>query len=140
MSEFWFKSSLFKVEPGEDEETNPLRFGRQLAHWLAKSLGGAGYPETEPIAEDWGWCVMCERKPVSLWVGCGNVSTEPYSDGAGVLPEATSIVWHCFVVSEPSMLQRLFRKVNSAESVGRLSSTVGRILRAEPGIEMVPEP
>jgi hypothetical protein len=27
MSEFWFKSSLFQVEPGEDEETNPYRFG-----------------------------------------------------------------------------------------------------------------
>ena len=35
---YWFKSSKFEIEPGEDDEINPLIFGRQLARWLKKRL------------------------------------------------------------------------------------------------------
>ena len=32
--QLWFRSAQFEIEPGEEEETNPLCFGRQLANWL----------------------------------------------------------------------------------------------------------
>jgi hypothetical protein len=28
-AQFWFKSDLFAIEPGEDEETNPLCYMRR---------------------------------------------------------------------------------------------------------------
>ena len=40
---FWFKSSLFEIEPGEDEAINPGVYGMQLAEWLAGKFGGFGY-------------------------------------------------------------------------------------------------
>lgn len=37
-----FTSDLFQIEPGEDEQTNPYRFGKQLSHWLADKLSADG--------------------------------------------------------------------------------------------------
>lgn len=39
---FWFNSTLFDVEAGEDEETSPGRYGRQFAKWLAERLRERG--------------------------------------------------------------------------------------------------
>ena len=36
-SRFWFKSSLFEIEPGEDEEINPNIYGKQVGE-LAGSV------------------------------------------------------------------------------------------------------
>jgi len=36
----WFKSIRFRIEPGEDEATNPGRYGKQLAEWLRERLIG----------------------------------------------------------------------------------------------------
>jgi hypothetical protein len=38
MEGYWFKSSKFEIEPGEDEEINPGMYGRQLARWLKQRL------------------------------------------------------------------------------------------------------
>lgn len=73
MEGFWFKSSKFEIEPGEDEEINPRIYGRQLAIWLKARLEQTGYAVEEIINEDWGRCLMCARDPFMLWVGCGNV-------------------------------------------------------------------
>ena len=70
---YWFTTTRFHVEPGEDEETRPRSYGRQLAHWLRERFLALGYPAAEVIPEDWGWCVMCQRDPYALWVGCGNL-------------------------------------------------------------------
>ena len=51
-AQFWFKSSLFDIEQGEDEETNPLCFGRQLSNWLRIKLREKGYDVEDVIAED----------------------------------------------------------------------------------------
>ena len=139
MSQFWFTSPRFQVEVGEDEETNPGRFGRQLARWLADALHDAGYPEAKAEPEDWGWRIRCERKPVELSVNCGNVGDEPTPDGEGVLPEASSIVWHCFVSAEPGLLQRLFKSGNAEPAISRLSKALEGILVSEPSITLVEE-
>jgi hypothetical protein len=140
MSEFWFKSTRFQVEPGEDKATSPFRFGRQVAHWLQAELQAEGYPGAEVIAEDWGWCVMCQRKPFRLWIGCGNVEVDTAEKSDDVLPDAGAIVWHLFVVSEPGLLQRLLNKAGTADATARLSSVVERLLKGEASITTVAEP
>ncbi|MEW8355501.1 MAG: hypothetical protein AB2556_23930 [Candidatus Thiodiazotropha sp.] len=54
--------------------------------------------EAEVIPEDWGWCVMCSRKPYMLWVGCGYIDAEEESPGEQ--PVNDEIIWHCFVTAE----------------------------------------
>jgi len=89
---YHFQSTLFEIEPGEDEEINPGRFGRQAAVWLKQKLEQKGYQVEDIINEDWGRCLMCQRTPFSLWVGVGNVEADSSETG--------KMVWHCFVVAE----------------------------------------
>ena len=49
-----FRSTRFRVEPGEDAEINPGIYGRQLADWLRERLIEAGEAVEPVIAEDWG--------------------------------------------------------------------------------------
>jgi hypothetical protein len=77
---YWFTSSLFEIEPGEDKETNPGCYGRQLAVWLRKQLQERGHTVEPIINEDWGRCLMCSRDPFLLWVGCGNMDPKPFGD------------------------------------------------------------
>lgn len=75
MDGFWFKSTRFEIEPGEDDEINPRIYGRQLAVWLEEQLEQRGYNVEPVIAEDWGRCLMCSRSPFSLWVGAVTYTT-----------------------------------------------------------------
>jgi hypothetical protein len=72
VDQVWFTSSFFQVEPGEDEEVNPGIYGKALAHWVADQLRSRKVKVAAVFPEDWGWCVMVEGQPFSLWVGCGN--------------------------------------------------------------------
>lgn len=130
---YWFTSTRFRVEPGEDEEVNPGRYGRQLAHWLQFRLKEHGYPQAEVVPEDWGWCVMCRAQPFKLWVGCGNVESEGSSESA-------PIVWHCFAVAEVPLLARLFRRANGAAELASLNSALQTILGSTGDITLVSEP
>jgi hypothetical protein len=40
---YLFKSTKFQIEPGENNETNPRRYGRQLALWLKSECARRGY-------------------------------------------------------------------------------------------------
>ena len=135
---YWFKSSLFEIEPGEDEEINPGIYGRQLAAWLRQKLEAGGYG-VEVINEDWGRCLMCQRSPFALWVGVGSVDDENRVDG--MIPTKDAVVWHCFAVTEGGLRMRMFGKKNEIEmSRAKLDAALASILRAEPGILLVPEP
>ena len=135
---YWFKSSLFEIEPGEDEEINPGIYGRQLASWLRQKLEAGGY-SVEVINEDWGRCLMCQRSPFALWVGVGSVDDENRVDG--MIPMKDAVVWHCFAVTEGGLRMRMFGKKNEIEmSRAKLDSALASILRAEPGILLVSEP
>jgi hypothetical protein len=140
---YWFTSSKFEIEPGEDEEINPHIYGRQLAGWLAGRLRERGYP-VEIVPEDWGRCLMCGRDPFLLWVGCasvtGGAAPEGGEDASDTPPPAETIVWHCFVAAEVFFWKRLFRKIDTAPAVARLDRDLGEILRAEPSITLVSEP
>jgi hypothetical protein len=129
---YWFKSSLFEIEPGEDDEINPGIYGRQLAAWLKARLEARGYTVDGIINEDWGRCLMCQRSPFSLWVGAASVTETVAKD---------AVVWHCFAVTEGGLKLRMFGKRNEIEATrDRLDATLESILRAEPAILIVPEP
>ena len=133
----WIESALFQPEPGEDAETNPGVFGKKFAEWIATSLRGSGYT-TEVVPEDWGWCVVCARKPFLLWVGCGNVVQEHGDSGAS----DTSVVntWHCFTVAEIPFWKRLFGRIDPSRAISKLEAQIKANLVAEPGIKLVAEP
>jgi hypothetical protein len=136
---YWFRSSLFEIEPGEDDEINPGIYGRQLAGWLRDKLEAGGFHVDAVINEDWGRCLMCQRSPFALWVGVGSVEDEARVDG--MIPTKDAVVWHCFAVTEGGLRMRMFGKKNEIEtSRAKLDSALASILRAEPGILLVPEP
>jgi hypothetical protein len=134
MDGFWFKSSLFSVESDEDSETNPGRYGRQLADWLKVKFEQRGYDIESVIAEDWGRCLMVSRDPFLLWVGCGNVDSEANE------PLKGDIVWHCFVAAEVPFLKRIFGKPDTTSSLSKLHHDLHEILQGEPEISLVDEP
>jgi hypothetical protein len=137
---YHFRSSLFDIEAGEDAGTNPGCYGKQLAHWLKARLASAGYTAVEVIPEDWGWCVMCQRDPFLLWVGCGNVQ-EDFDQllPEGAPPQAAEVVWHCFPEAEQPLLKRLFGRIDTGPALDKLDADLRAILSSESGIEIVPE-
>ena len=137
MDGYWFKSSKFEIEAGEDEDINPGIYGRQLAIWLKSRLEESGY-SVELIEEDWGRCLMCSWDPFRLWVGCANVWNPDL--GPGQSPNKNDIVWHCFATAEVPFWKRLFGRVDTTSAVGELNANLARILAAESQIELVDEP
>lgn len=134
---FRFRSDLFSVEPGEDRETNPGIYGRQLATWLRGRFIALGYPVEKAIAEDWGWCVVCARDPALIWIGCG--ASEDPDDEA--MPSPDGIDWHCFVEAElPPWRGARARNVDEIALKQQLHTELQGILASEPRIRMAPEP
>jgi hypothetical protein len=131
---YWFNSTMFEIEPGEDQETNPGIYGRQLAIWLAEQLRSGGYLSAKTRAEDWGRLIVCAEKPVPLWVGCGNVVGTVNDNGAA------NAVWHCFAIAEPNFMQRFFSKHATSDAIAKLDSDLESILVHEPRIKLVDEP
>lgn len=148
--QLWFKSDLFTVDPREDEETNPFCYGKQLAAWIAKRFRASGYEPEPVIAEDWGWCVMLERKPFMLWVGCGNIRSEFYEsvspeEKPSFVPQPDQLTWTCFVGSDVPIWasfywRRLVGKGSTSDSVARVARQLEEFLRAEPRISLTKEP
>jgi len=132
---FWFTSPRFAIEPGEDENTNEGIYGRQLAAWLASGLEAAGYAVEPVIAEDFGYCVMLQRVPFLLWVGCGSVDDESVDDALDGQP-----LWHCFAVAEVPVLKRLFGRPDTAPALAKLDAALRRLLASEPTIRLIPAP
>jgi hypothetical protein len=136
---FHFTSSLFEIEPREDEETNPRRYGKQLALWLKEKLKGIGY-QTEVLPEDWGWCVICQRKPFLLWVGCGNESDYDKVGPNDPPPKGREVVWHCFPEAELPLLSRLFNRTDMTPALDKLDADLRAVLANEAGIGLTPAP
>jgi hypothetical protein len=125
----WFKSTLFEIEPGEDDEINPGIYGRQVSTWLRQQLDSRGYATEDIIHEDWGRCLMLQRSPFALWVG---VSSEGEGD---------DLSWHCFAVTEGGLKMRLFGKKNEIEITReKLAASLREILESETAIRLVLAP
>jgi len=119
-----FTSDFFKPIAGEEEETNPGCLGKALAQWLAAKLKERGLSVEEVIPEDFGWVVMVSRKPITLWVGCGN------KDGS-------TTEWTVFPVAEVSALQRLFKRGDQAAEIERLRTHLAELVPSIPGVANV---
>ena len=133
---YCFTSDLFQIEPGEDEQTNPQLYGKQLSHWLAEKLMSCGYPDAKVISEDWGWCVMCSRDPFMLWVGCGNSDTTETLDKLESIKNQP-MIWECFVVAEVPFWKRIFGKPETESDKRALDGKLRSLLFAESQIQMV---
>jgi hypothetical protein len=137
---YWFKSSKFQIEPSEDGDVNPRIYGRQLAVRLKARLEDHGYLIEPIINEDWGRCLMCQRDPFLLWVGCGNVWDIETAQPRDAPPSTQSVTWHCFATAEVPFWKRIFRRIDTEPAVSKLNDTLGKILRAETDITIVEQP
>jgi hypothetical protein len=137
MTTYRFTSSLFQIEPGEDDETNPRIYGRQLAAWLKEQLDQRGHRISSVVAEDWGRCLICADSEFLLWVGCG--SSPDYGEArlGDPLPPQGSIVWSCMAEAEPSFWQRYVKRMNTAPALEKLNNALRDILVNEPKIHIL---
>lgn len=116
------RTTEFSIQPGEDTETNPGVFGRALADYLAAQIRSRGVCVEEVIPEDFGYCIMLKRKPLRLWIACGN--------RAGHIDE-----WIAFAVAEGGLLGSFVGNIHPALEIDRISEMLGEIMRAAPGVE-----
>ena len=116
------RTTEFSIQPGEDSETNPGVFGRALADYLAAQIRSRGVGVEEVIPEDFGYCIMLKRKPLRLWIACGN--------RAGRTDE-----WIAFAVAEGGLLGRFVGNIHPAVEIDRVSEMLGEIMKAAPGLE-----
>ena len=119
-----FETDFFKPEPGEEEKTNPGRFGQALARWLQEQLHARGVSVEEAIAEDFGWVLMVSRKPFMLWLGCGN------TDGS-------STEWSIFQTAEVSLVQRIFKRPDTSTAQEGLWQHVKAVVPSIPGVRNI---
>jgi len=150
LPQFWFRSKMFEVSLGEDEESNPFCYGRELGNWLAAQFAERGYSPEPVFAKDWGWCVMLSRENGLLWIACGNDRSQFYDrvtpeQHATFVPEAGSFAWTAFVGTDQPGWSLRFGKRKAA--IERLSvaaeaahAVLSSVLKAESGITLVAEP
>jgi hypothetical protein len=104
------------------------------SNWLATKLTACGY-QPEIILEDWGRCIVCEREPAMLWIGCANISDYDEPTVAHQ-PKKDEIVWRCFVEAEVPLLKRLFKKVDLEPMCSALCAHLEVILKSDPRIHL----
>lgn len=135
---FWFKSSELKIIKGEDEETNPMRYGKSVANWISESLNEKGY-ESDVWAEDWGWRVDCKSEPCPIWIGCGNVD-DMDSKGNILEPNEENIIWHCFVEADVPFFKKLFGKIDAEPAKREVAKVLTELLDSTQHVTEVEEP
>jgi hypothetical protein len=135
---YWFKSSDFEAEPGEDEETNPRMYGRQVASWLHERFQALGYEVEDVFGEDWGWCVMCQRDPYWLWVGCVNLRDYEHAQPDDPPPPADRLLWNVVPMAEVPFFKYLFKKKpDPRPGLDKIGAELKAILDSDPRVEVV---
>lgn len=119
-----FQTAFFEPMHGEDRETTPGRYGKQLAHWLAEKLKRRGVSVEGIIPKDFGWVVLVSTKPFMLWLSCGN------TDGS-------TIEWNVFPVAQSSTIQRVLKRVNPAREIEKLRAHLAELVPSIPGVTNV---
>ena len=116
-----FRSNRFPTFPGEDEETNPGVFGKSLAEWFADGLRSRDIPVEEVLAEDFAWLVMVGGEPFRLFIACTSTSDlgKPVEE------------WQAFVRAEPSIIQRMFKRINTSPATQRVCDALAEMLDAD---------
>jgi hypothetical protein len=135
---YWFTSTLFEAEPGEDDESNPRMYGRQPAKWLREGFLALGYPAEEVFGEDWGWCVMYQREPYSLFVGCLNLRDYEFAREGDPPPPKALLLWNATPFAEVPFFKYAFRrKPDVSAGLAKLDDDLRALLQNEPTVSMV---
>ena len=137
---YWFTSDLFQIEPGEDEETNPRMYGKNLASWVRQKLVEIGYAPEEVIPEDYGWLVLCSRDPYTLGVVCVSFKDYETAQPGDHPPPHDEVKWCCGILVEVPLFKRLFGKVDSTDGLQKLDSQLRSIFEAESRITLIEAP
>jgi hypothetical protein len=116
------RSSAFLVEPREDSETNPGVFGRSLANCVAAQMRLRGWNVEAVIPEDFGYCVMLARRPITLRIGFANRAQSTNE-------------WMAYVAAEGGLLRRVLRMADASKEIGRISAILSEIMKSAPGAE-----
>lgn len=152
---YYFTSTRFAIDPTEDEETNPGRYGKAVALWLGDTLDKLGY-QTDVFPEDWGWRVLCDfTDDYQLFIGCGNVDGNVDSmtdietinhDESGTPPEGSDVVWHVFpqIEARPFRFATLLKKwrgqLDLNAPLEKLNQDLNDLLNATQDIQLCDEP
>lgn len=115
------QTTAFPIESGEDAGTNPGRFGRAFANYVADQFRARGEPVETVMSEDFGWCVLLGQKPVKKFICCGN-------------RDDRTDEWMAFAVVETGLVRRFFGGVNVGAETERLSRLLGEVVQAAPGV------
>ena len=134
---YWFESDLFEIEEGEDEETNPRMYGRNLSNWIREKFIGLGYEVEEVIPEDFGWLVLCQRSPYLLGVSCVSYVDYEQMNEEDPAPKADEVTWCCMVFVEVPFFKRLFGKPDTTQGTEKLDRELKALLESESGIKFV---
>ncbi|HMB93247.1 MAG TPA: hypothetical protein VKP65_20515 [Rhodothermales bacterium] len=135
---YYFTSTLFEIEQGEDEETNPGCYGKALAAWIAARLTQFGY-EPYVVPEDWGWCVVCMEGEYWLWVGCSAVHDAAFYDSYDPAshPDGKDVEWYVFTHVEipffkvRSIMRKWFGRLDTDALQRKLAAELHSILSDE---------
>ena len=103
-----FRSAQFAVQLGEDEATNPERYGRALAGWISAQLIARGWPADEADGDDWGWRVDVPQPDFGLCVGCVNESLTSRPP-EGQVPAPLTLTWCCAVIVDLPLRWRFWQ-------------------------------
>ena len=116
------RTSALSIARDEDTDTNPGVFGRSLANYLATQMRARGWNVESIIPEDFGYCVMLARKPLMLWIACGNRN-------------GSTDEWIAFAVAEGGLLKRALGEESPSAEFDRVSDALGEIMKSAPGVE-----
>lgn len=137
-----FRSDLFQIRKGEDDYTNPLCFGEELAEWLSDELSSY-YHEVSYGPEDWGWYIMCSSRGYQLFVGCASIIDNPKAYDSSHPPAGHEVIWHVFPVIKVSIfhfnswIKKMIGQFDTKPIVMELDARLKQILDDEPRIELL---
>jgi hypothetical protein len=116
---FWFKSSRFEIEPGEDVDINPRIYGRRLAIWLKERLEQSAYAVEEIIKAGAGASCAAVIRSCLGWdaATCRIFARRNPGDAP---PSKETATWHCFATADVPFLKRIFGRMDTGPgAIGR---------------------
>jgi hypothetical protein len=120
-----FRSTAFTPGSAGEDAVNPGRYGRALATWISTRLSSAGFPTSEPVAEDWGWLLDIPVAGERYRVACGNV-------------DGTTDQWLVWVESVDGFFAKLLGGGNSGSvQHQRICAAIMASVESEPSVSDV---
>ena len=120
-------------------------WGKRLAEFVRDSLPTHGIHTEDILCEDWGWLVNVKNPDFSLWIACGVQDEFSDSDEKSAYKGSTSqstsaggsgVTQFCvFVIAEPSLVQRWFKRVDTKPAVQKVVDGLHRLFDSSPDIQ-----